>query len=170
MAIKFFQKFLNLGRYILGERTVVLPEGGDFDKLKINVDGKKTNNYSVIVESEKIKIKKSGFLSSPSHYAAITEVQGRIEYNIKMSKVERIFTIAIVSALCLAIMVAPIVFAVNLALNGYAEDTAKISALIIAVSIFLLVWLKLICLFLVFQSGIGNPFKVLKKLGVVVGA
>jgi hypothetical protein len=164
MRIAMFKGLLNLGRYIVGERTVVLQDGGDFKKIRINVEGKKTGGYSTSVEGEKIKIKKSGFLSSPSHYAAIAEVQGKIEYEIKMNKVERTFAIVFVYALFLAIMASPVVLGINSIFNGYAEDTVKISALIILASIGLLVWLKLICMFLVFQSGVGNPLKVLKKL------
>ena len=164
MRLAIFKRFLNSARYILGERTVVLQDSGDFEKLRIHADGKKKGSYSVSVNSKKIKIKKSGFLSSASHYASISEVQGGIEFEIKMNKMERGFVIVFVYAMFLVVIASPIVFVVGLMRDGYTEGAAMVSALIALAAIVLLVCLRLICLFLVFQSGVGNPSKVLKVL------
>jgi hypothetical protein len=169
MIIAIVRKLLSLDLYILGERTVVLQEGGDFEKIKISFSNKKIRNYSTIVEDARITIKKSGLLPSPSHYAAITKAQGNIEYEIKMNRAERIFAIAFVSAITLAALAASIALAINLVLYGYADETVLVAAAVIIVSISLLVLLKIICLFLVFLSGIGNPAKLLKKLDISLG-
>lgn len=169
MIIAVVRKLLNLDLYILGERTIVLQEGGDFEKLKISFNSKKIRNYSTIVEGARITIKKKGLLSSASHYAAITKTQDKIEYEIKMNRTERVLAIAFVSAAKLAALAASIVLAINLIFHGGAGEAVQVAAAIIIVSIGLHVWLKIICLFLVFQSGVGNPEKLLKKLGVSLG-
>lgn len=169
MIIAIIRKLLSLDLYILGERTVVLQDGGDFEKLKISFNSKKIRNYSTTVENARIIIKKKGWLSSTSHYATITKTQKKIEYEIKMNRIERMLAIAFVSAAKLAALAASIVLAINLIFHGDADEATQVAAAIIIASIGLHVWLKIICLFLVFQSGIGNPEKLLKKLGISLG-
>ncbi|UTW09650.1 hypothetical protein [Pseudomonas benzenivorans] len=153
---KYFEKIVKFFAYMLCERNELLPGGSNLKDIKVALAKTKFSKYSWLERGNEVRIEKRSIFFPASHYLTLKVENGGLRCKTKVNTIERLFLISFLVLLLSAVASTPFI-----ALIFVNESPGKYNILIavpalLAVSIALMAWLKLICLTLAYFSGVSK--------------
>lgn len=163
-------RIANLLAYIFCEKDYFFSGECSLREIKAALHEAKSSKYSWLERGNEVHVRRKSILLPASHYMSLRIENKGIHCKIRIRAMERFLLMLFLSATLLTATLAPLI-ALAISLGSPSDhNLVAITFALIAVSIALMAWLKLVCLTLSYISGISKLADQIRWLAMQSGS